>query len=128
MTEVAVALALLLVVSTLVAELTTWMITERSRTAARVDAVEIAANELEEARAVAWDKLTPEWAANQKLSAHVLDRWPDMKLTVRVEPEPNRPRVKRVTVELTWTEKGHAHWPVTTLTAVFADRTTGGGS
>jgi hypothetical protein len=128
MTEVAISLAMLLVISTLVAELATWMISERSRTTARLDAVEIAANELEEARAVAWEKLTPEWAASQKLPTHVLDRWPDMKLAVRVEPEPNRPRVKRVTVELKWTEKGHALWPVTTLTAVFAERTMGGGS
>ena len=126
--EIAFALAALLVVGTLVAELATWMISERSLTDARLEAAEIAANELEQARAIAWEGLTPEWAASQKLPAHVRDRWPDLRLTVHVEPEPNRPRVKRVTVELKWAESHRAMWPATTLTAVFAARTAGGAS
>ena len=128
MTEVAISLAMLLVIGTMVAELATWMISERSLTDARLEAAEIAANELEQARAIAWEGLTPEWAASQKLPAHVRDRWPDLRLTVRVEPEPDRPRVKRVTVELKWAESHRAMWPATTLTAVFAARTAGGAS
>ena len=128
MTEVAISLAMLLVIGTMVAELATWMISERSLTDARLEAAEIAANELEQARAIAWEGLTPEWAASQKLPAYVRDRWPDLRLTVRVEPEPNRPRVKRVTVELKWAESHRAMWPATTLTAVFAARTAGGES
>lgn len=125
--EAAIALGLLAGVGVMVAQLATWAVDQRAALDARLDAAEIAANELEQARAVPWDGLTPEWAAGRALPAHVLDRWPDARVTVRAGPEPGRPRVKRVTVEVKWAAGKKAAWLPTTLTALFAARAAGGG-
>jgi hypothetical protein len=123
--EVLIALAVLAATATLSAEAILRTAAERSRFDARLEAADAAANALEAARARPWDDLTPEWAAAQPVPA-ALARWPDSKLTVRVEPEPDRPRVKRVTAEVRWERKGLAPWPVVTLTTLVAARTAGG--
>jgi prepilin-type N-terminal cleavage/methylation domain-containing protein len=123
--EVLVALAVLAAAATLSAEALTRTAAERSRLDARLEAVDAAANALEAARARPWDDLTPEWAAAQAAPAS-LARWPDSKLTVRVEPEPDRPRVKRVTAEVSWERKGLAPWPTVALTTLVAARSAGG--
>src|SRR5207302_10660659 len=101
---------------------------ERVRADEQFVAVESAANVLEVARARPWADLTPEWAAGQRLPEDLTDRLPDALLAVRVEPEPDRPRVKRVTVELRWQERGGPITRTVTTVALFADRTAGGGS
>lgn len=123
--EVLVALAVLAATATLSAEALLRTAAERSRLDARLEAADAAANALEAARARPWDDLTPEWAAARPTPA-ALARWPDAKLTVRVEPEPDRPRVKRVTAEVRWERKGLSPWPAVTLTTLVAARTTGG--
>jgi hypothetical protein len=121
-----VSLAVLAGAAVLVAELATQSLAERARADARLEAVEAAVNVLEQARARSWSDLTPEWASAQKLPDHLAARWPDGRLSVRVEPEASRPRVKRVTVEIKWAEPGRAGWLPVTTTGLFAARATEG--
>jgi prepilin-type N-terminal cleavage/methylation domain-containing protein len=125
-TETVVALGVLAVAVLLVAQLATWSIVERGRTEARLDATEAAANLLETARSLPWGELTPAWAEAQKVPEHLAKRLPEGAVRVRVEPEPERPRVRRVTVEVRWEAGPTAGKPVT-LTALFAARSAGGG-
>jgi hypothetical protein len=127
MVEVVLAFAVLASAGVLVAHVGTWALTERAAADARLEAVEAVANQLEGARARPWAELTAEWAAGRKLPDYLAARWPDAKLAVRVEPEADRPRVKRVTAELTWADAARKTWTPVSLTALFADRTPGGG-
>jgi hypothetical protein len=124
-TEIALALGALATVAVIVAQLATWSLAERIRTDARLDAVEAATNLLEEARARPWGELTAEWAEAQRLPDHLAQRWREGRLSVRVEPEPERPQVKRVTVEVRCGSFGPDR-PVM-LSALFAARAAGGG-
>ena len=126
-TEIALALGALATVAIIVAQLATWSLGERARADARLEAVEAATNVLEEARARPWDELTPEWAEGQRLPDHLAQRWRDSRLTVRVEPEPDRPQLKRVTVEVRCGGDVGPVQPVT-LSALFGARAVGGGS
>ena len=123
MAETLLAFAVLTSVAAGIAEMATWSLSERARADARLEAINSTANVLEQARARKWDDLTAEWASSQRLPDYVTARWPDSQLSVRVEPEANRPRVKRVTVEVKWPGAGHASWKPVTLTALFAART-----
>lgn len=112
-------------VTVLVAELATWTLTERTRSAARNDAVEAAANVLEAARALPWEALTPDWAAAQKLPESLASRLREGRLAVRVEPETSRPLSKRVTVAVHWdTDPGTAARPIE-LVGQFGARSSG---
>jgi type II secretory pathway pseudopilin PulG len=122
MAETLIAFAVLSSVAAGVAEFATWSLDERAHADARLESVEIAANVLEQARARPWNDLTAEWAGSQRLPDSMAARWPDCRLSVRVEPEANRPRVKRVTVDVKWTEPAHGSWKPVTLTALFAAR------
>ena len=122
--EVLIALAVLTAAGALAAEGLTRLLADRSRLDARWEAAEAANNALEEARARPWDDLTPEWSAARPTPPS-LGRWTGSKLTVRVEPEAGRPRVKRVTAEVRWDREGEP-WPTVTLTTLVAARTTGG--
>lgn len=126
LTEALVALAVLAAAGVLVAQLATWSLAERARTDARLEAVDAAANVLEQARARPWADLTADWAAAARAPDYLTARWPDGRLAVRVEPEPDRPRVKRVTVEFKWTDTARVGWPPVVLTGWFADRAAGG--
>jgi hypothetical protein len=91
-------------------------------------AIEAAATLLEAARALPWADLTQEWAAGQRLPDDLAARLHDAAFAVRVESEPDRPRVKRVTVELGWTHVDRAKARTVKLVGLFADRAAGGGS
>jgi hypothetical protein len=124
--ETVAALGILAVVAVLVAQLGFWSLAERARAEEQFAAVESTANVLEAARARPWAELTPEWAAAQRLPEDVAIRMEDGVLTVRVEPEPDRPRVKRISVELRWHQReGLPSRSVTTM-GLFADRSEGG--
>src|SRR5262249_21589961 len=126
--ETLIALGILATATVLVAQLGALALAERTRADDRLLAVEAAANILEAARARPWADLTPDWAAAQRLSDDLTDRLPEALLTVRVEPESDRPGVKRLTVELGWKQRdGTPAWPVT-MVGMFADRSAGGGS
>ena len=126
MIETAIALGVLAGVAAMIAQLATWAIQQRSRMDARQEAAEIAANELEAAQALPWESLTPAWAETRTVPSYGLDQHPGTALTVRVEAEPERPRVKRVTVQVRWTSGEKKAWIPTTMTALFAARSPGG--
>ena len=123
--ETVIALGMLSLAMVLVAQLGTWTLAERKRADERFAAIEGAANVLEAARARPWAELTPEWAAEQRLTDDLADRLRKAVLTVRVEPEPDRPRVKRVTVQLEWTHGDGAKARTAAAVALFADRAGG---
>ncbi len=100
--ETVVAIGILGAVLLLVAQLAYLVLCERQRAGARQEALEAAANALEEARACPWDELTPAWAARQGLSEAAARRLRGGRLEVRVEPEPSLPHTRRVTVEVRW--------------------------
>jgi prepilin-type N-terminal cleavage/methylation domain-containing protein len=100
MLEVLIALGILSVALLMVAQVGLWSWRERARSALRSEALETAANILEAARAQRWEALTPAWAAAQRLPESLSSRLVESKLSVRVEPEPARPHVKRVTVTI----------------------------
>jgi len=126
--ESLIALAALSAAMVLVAQFVLLSLAERARTDARAEAVEVATNALEQSRDKPWTELTAEWGNAQKLPDHMAVRWHDCVLTVRVEPEPGRPRVKKVTVELKWTSPGRSAWSPVQLTGWFAARSTEGKS
>jgi type II secretory pathway pseudopilin PulG len=102
MLEMTLALAILMVAMALVAEVGFYSARDRSRSAARQDALDVAANALEAARAISWDALTPEWAARQTVPEAFAERLPGARLTMRIEREPDVPLTKRVTVSVRW--------------------------
>lgn len=121
--ESVIALAMLAMTAIFLAQAASWSLQERNRLKAQQDSMEAAANVLEAARATPWAELSPEWAAKQKFSEPLAARWPTGKLIARVEPEPEQPRVKRVTVEVSWDGK-----PPASLVALFADKSVKGKS
>jgi hypothetical protein len=100
--EVVIATAILAALMVVVTEVGYHSMRERARIAHRQTALETAGNVLEAARARPWDELTPEWAAKQDLTEETKSALPEGSLTVRVEPVPERPRIRRVTVEVRW--------------------------
>ena len=100
--ECMVVLAVLVVMMTLLAQVSAWSLGQRGQNRIREDVLEAADNILESARATPWEGLTPEWAAGQRLPESLTARLPKGRLTVRVEPEASRPHTRRVTVEITW--------------------------
>ncbi len=120
--EVVVGIGVLLVGATILAQLATWSLSQRALADTRLEAMEWATNVLENARAKAWTELTAEWAAGQKLPAELADRMVQPVATVRVEPEPGSPRLKRVTVSIRWFIAEGAKAPPVDLMTLFADR------
>lgn len=126
--ECVIAIAVMGVAAVLVAQIGVRSLAERVNAEEQFAAQEATANVLEAARAAPWADLTPAWAAAVQPPADLAARLDDATLAVRVEPEKDRPRVKRVTVELRWSPaEGHGERTVTTV-ALFADRAAGGGS
>jgi type II secretory pathway pseudopilin PulG len=120
--ESTLALSILVVAMAWVVQVGVESQRERSRNAARRDALETAANVLEAARARSWETLTPEWAANEMLPQAVAERLPGGRLTVRVEAEAERLLTKRVTVTIHWlSAEGKQARPVE-LVGFFSDR------
>jgi type II secretory pathway pseudopilin PulG len=119
--EIVMALGIVGLALTLVAEVAITSLAERNRALDERAAQEFAANVLESARACPWEKLTREWAAQQRLPALFTQRgW---QLVVHLETEKSQPLAKRVTVRVTWQPgKKPAPRPVE-LVGVFAART-----
>jgi hypothetical protein len=124
--ETVIGLTVLTMALTLLAQFGVWCVGERAHSNNRQDALEHAANVLEEARALPWDALTPDWAAAQRLPAELDLRLIDGKETVTVEPEPSRPQTRRVTVEITWAKSRDHGARQVKLVALFSAREAGG--
>jgi prepilin-type N-terminal cleavage/methylation domain-containing protein len=120
------ALGVLATAATVAAQLATWSMTERAHTLERIAAMDAVANIMEMARIQTWADLAPEWAAGQRLSEPVIARLGDGTLTVRVTPEPDRPHVKRVTVEVQWDHRPSIPARSVKLVGLFAERSAGG--
>jgi hypothetical protein len=120
--EVVVAVGVLAVAMVLVAQIGVYSLGQRGRDAARHEALELAANVMEAARACPWEDLTPEWASTHKLPETLSKRLYQGKLTVRVEPEANRPQSKRVTVEIHWKLKDDISARPVQLVGLFSAR------
>ena len=98
--EMMVASSLAIVALSVVASLAAWTYRDRAHHQARHIALEAAANVLEEARSLPWDKLTPAWAESKSLTE---DRWlPEGKLTATVADEPGEKGLKRVVANVSW--------------------------
>jgi type II secretion system protein I len=123
--ETIVALGIFAIALILAAQLGTQALAERQRVEERLAAMEMADNILESARARPWADLTPEWAAAQRLPEDLADRLWEAKFTVRVEEERDRPRIKRVTVDLHWRHSPGVDARAVSLTALFSDRFAG---
>lgn len=126
--ESVIAIAMLCVAMIMVAQIGVRSLAERTNAEEQFVAIEATANVLETARATAWADLTPAWAAALKPTPDVVARLDDVALAVRVEPEKDRPRVKRVTVEVRWSPGERAGLRTITTVGLFADRTARSGS
>ena len=125
--ETMVALGILAMALTLVAQISLWSLRERTRSAVRQEALEFAANVLEAARACSWEALTPEWGAAQQLPPPLAQRLVEGRLRVRVESEASRPHSKRVTVEVYGKREPRKREPVAQLVGLFSARTAARG-
>jgi hypothetical protein len=124
--EVIAATGVLTVAMLLVAQLGYWSLRERARTAARQVAIELAANVLEAARAEPWQSLDADWAAAQSIPEELADVLTEGRLAVRVEPEPDSPRTKRVVVEVRWLMYEEIESRPVRLIGLFAARSSEG--
>jgi hypothetical protein len=122
LTETTVALAITGVIAVIVAQCSVVVLRERSRTAARQAALELAANVLEEARATPWDRLTGDWAAGRGVPEGMAELLPEGKVVVTVAPAEKAPLARRVTAEVRWKSGPNADPASVELTAVFAPR------
>jgi prepilin-type N-terminal cleavage/methylation domain-containing protein len=120
--ETMLALGILATAMVLAAQVGYWSMADRLRGEARQEALELAANILESARAVRPEDLTAEWAAAQQLPASSVLRPRQGKLTVRVESEETRPLVKRVTVLVEWQQDDGSPVRPVKLVGLFAAR------
>jgi type II secretory pathway pseudopilin PulG len=118
--ESIIAIALLLVVAGLLAELGMVTLAEKQRNSGRQQAQETAMNVLEAARAGAWETLTPEWAKAQRLPEALATDLEKAQLLVQIEPEPARPHTKRITVEVRWQQDGKPVRPVKLVSLLSA--------
>jgi Tfp pilus assembly protein PilV len=117
--ETCIALALLILAGTLVAELAVFSLRERARADIRLAAIEWAANVLEAAQALPAAELTPAWAAERQLPADLRDRLGGGTATVEVGSEKGIVGVKRVTVTVRWTASADRVEAPVVLTALF---------
>lgn len=120
--EAMIALAVMIGVAALVGEHAVGSVAERQRTEARMEALEIANNVLELARATPWEQLDAKWAEARMLPEDAARRWNNARMTVRVETEAEMDRVKRVTVEIAWERRERSGWAPVKLQALFAAR------
>ena len=100
--ELTVTLAVIAVVAVIVAQCTVWSLRERARFMAHQAALELAANVLEAGRAQPWEKLDQAWAEAQTVPTDMQGLLPDGRLIVKVVPEPNMPRTRRLAAEVRW--------------------------
>ncbi len=119
--EVTVALAVVAVVSVIVAQALVWSMRERARLATKQAALELAANILEGARAEPFDKLDKTWADSQTIPSDMADLLPEGKVAVIVVPLAKE-GVKRVTVEVHWQFTTSVPGQSVQLTSVFSAR------
>jgi prepilin-type N-terminal cleavage/methylation domain-containing protein len=100
--ETVAALAILAILVGIVAQVVVWSLRERGKRVAHHAAVEIAANVLEEARALPYDELNQAWADGQAIPSEVEGLLTAGKVVVNVEADKLAPGTKRVSVTVQW--------------------------
>ncbi len=120
--DVTIGLGVLSTAMIMAVQTTLWILGERQQSEVRYQAIEAAANLLEAARTCSWDDLDTKWAESRQLPSSLTERLQSPKLLVQVLPEPSRKQMKRLTVELTWTQTDGRPAPPITVTALFARR------
>ena len=127
-TDCVIALSLITFAVLSVTQLALFAKNEHARGERRFEAIEATSNIMETARSLDWNSLTPEWAAAQKLPDHLASGSETLKLTVTVEPEAKRPRIKRVVVRIDRIDSSGHSSPSIVEIALFAAREKEGGS
>ena len=117
--EATVTLAIVAVLAVIVAQAVVWSLRERTRLASHQAATELAANVLEEARAQPWDKLDPAWADSRTIPSEMAALLPEGKILVKLEPGP---KLRRVTVEVSWQGEPQASTHSVSLTTLLSAR------
>jgi len=102
--EVTAAASLLAVVMLIAVPSLRWVAAGRRDAADRQLATQEIANVLERVTARPWSDLTPDAVASEELSAEARARLPAFELHVAVTTISDKPRAKRVTVELRWND------------------------
>lgn len=118
--EMSVAFAILATVLVLVAQISYWSLTHRLECIAKHLATEHANNILEAARATPFQDLNDQWGADLGLPKDSRAFLNEGKVGVKVEPEATVPGVKRVTVEISWTQNSSLPPQVVKLMALFS--------
>jgi prepilin-type N-terminal cleavage/methylation domain-containing protein len=121
-TEVMVALVAIAVVGVAIAQLAFFGIQELASLKAQQAANELAANILEAARTMPWERLDKEWAATQTVPADMKDLLPEGKVVVTVEEAKSTALTRRVTVEVRWQFNTELPPQSVELTTVFSGR------
>jgi prepilin-type N-terminal cleavage/methylation domain-containing protein len=119
--EITVTLAIIAILSVVVAQCVTWSLRERARLASQQAALELAANVLEASRAQPWAQLDPAWAEAQTVPTEMAALLPQGKVQVTLEPG-LPPSTRRVTVEVRWQEGPDAPPQRVELTTVLSRR------
>ncbi|MGL4424080.1 MAG: type IV pilus modification PilV family protein [Gemmataceae bacterium] len=96
------ALSVLLAILAIVAPLAVSTLSSRTHAEERLHALILAENELEAAKALSNKDRTAAWAAGRQLPADFRERFPQARLKVSIQPEPNTPNLQRVTVQIRW--------------------------
>ncbi len=120
--ELVFALGMMATAMALVAELVAWGLLERLRSSVHQEAIEAAANIMEEARNCPWEALDKDWAGTRKLPAALAERRPEPRLLVQIVDDPSSLPLKRVTVSIEIDKL-----PTVRLTGLFAPRSHTGG-
>ena len=105
-TEVAVATVLITVLLVVVAQTMALVAQQRRNSQYHLIASEEAANMVELLMAYSFDQLTAEAAKSAKFSPPARDALPSASLRIEILPTDERPRCKRVTVEIAWATRG----------------------
>ena len=96
--------------------------------ASRLAATELAANILEEARALPIGQLDKSWADGHKVPSEMANLLPEGKIEVAVEPVSDLPSARRVSVEVRWRFEEHLPLQSVRLTTLLSARESKGGA
>lgn len=120
--EIVLAIGFLGIAAGVIGELAMLTLKERLRNETRLAVTEWATNVLEEARAMPWSELTPEWAANVQMPPELNERLVNPKANVVLVADRDRPAAKRLTITVQWTHSDGTPFRPVTLFTIISDR------
>ncbi|MSR30564.1 MAG: type II secretion system protein [Gemmataceae bacterium] len=123
MAEIVVAIAILFGAMVTFAQIATWCLGERARNNAALNALHLAENILEEARAQPTEKLDAAWAAAVQEPARYKALPPACLIEVKFETPTTLAGFKKVEVKVKWKAGPETSLREIVLTGFFAPRT-----